>query len=124
MFSHSPPFFQGNIVVPLRNEAGTGDLLVMPLFGLVTSLLIFQVARYTTKLSMIKKYQRSITESYANGYLNISMFIAIIIIYLLVIVGSIIGNVSIVSTSIVVLKPIFVDLSQPGCRESWYSGTV
>jgi hypothetical protein len=108
----------------MSNEAGTGELLAIPLFGLIVSLLIFWVARSTTKLSMIQKYHRSITVSSANGFIKISVFIVIIIINLLCIVSSIRGNVSMILTNIEVLKPIFVDLSQTGCEDSWYHGPV
>ena len=111
--------FQGNIDVPLRNEAGTGELLAIPLVGLISSLLIFWLVRSTTRLSMIKKYHRTITESSANGFINISVFIVIIIIYLFFIVNSIMGNVSTILTNALVLKPIFLGFSQPVCKASW-----
>ena len=88
----------------MSNEAGTGELLAIPLVGLIVSLLIFWVARYTTNISMIKKYHRSITESSANGFIKTSVFIVIIITYLSVIVVSIIGNVSMILINVEVLK--------------------
>ena len=86
---------QGNIAVPLKNEAGTGDLLAIPLFSLIGTLLLLWLVKSRSKLSMIKKYQRNITESNANGCISYYALIFLSILDLVFIVGSIGGKVSI-----------------------------
>ena len=78
----------------MKNEGGTSELLAIPIIGFVISLLVYWVIRSQTNLSMIQKYHKSVTESSANGLTNLSVFMAMIIIYLLVIVGNISKNVS------------------------------
>ena len=85
--------FQGNIAVPLKNEAGTGDLLAITLFSLIGTLILLWLIKSRSKLSMIKKYQRNITESNANGYIIYYACIFLIIVFLIFIVGSIRGKV-------------------------------
>ena len=85
--------FQGNIAIPLKNEAGTGYLLAIPLVSLFALLLLLCLVKSRSKLSLIKKYQRNITESNANGYISYYAFLFIIIGYLIFIVGSIRGKV-------------------------------
>ena len=75
--------FQGNIAVPLKNETGTGNLLVIPLFGLVISFIIFWVIRSQPNISMIKAYQSGVTDSSANGLTNLSVFMAMVIVFLM-----------------------------------------
>ena len=78
----------------MKNEAGTSKLLAIPIICFVISLLVYWVIRSQTNLSMIQRYHKSVTESSANGLTNLSVFMAMIIIYLLVIVGKISKNVS------------------------------
>ena len=62
--------------------------------GYLISLLVFCVVRSKSK-SMIKRYQRSVTESSANGLTNLSVFMAMIILHSIFIAVLIKQNVSI-----------------------------
>ena len=63
--------------------------------GFSISLLVFWVVRSKSKLSMIKKYQISVTESSANGLTNLSVFMAMVILHSIFIVALLNKNVSI-----------------------------
>ena len=79
----------------MRNEGGTGDLLHIHLLFFGISLFVYFVTRSQTKLSLIKKYHKSLTESSANGLTNLSVFMGMIIIDLIFIVSRISRDVSI-----------------------------
>ena len=80
----------------MRNKAGTGELLAIPIFCFIMSLLFFWVIRSQRNLSLIQKYHKSITESSANGLTNLSVFMAVFIINLLIFVSGIFREVSII----------------------------
>ena len=63
----------------MMNEGGTGELLYTHLIFFGISLLVYWVTRSKGKLSMIKKYQTSLTESSANGMTNLSVLMCLII---------------------------------------------
>ena len=115
---------QGNIAIPLKNEAGTGDLLAIPLFSLIALLLLLWLLKSKSNLSMIKKYQRSITESNVNGYISYYALIILIIVFLIFIVSSISGKVSIYRNLVRKYAFFFVDFWQPEGGESWYPRRV
>ena len=70
----------------MMNEDGTGELLYTHLIFFGISLLVYWVTRSKGKLSMIKKYQTSLTESSANGMTNLSVLMGLIITFLMYIV--------------------------------------
>ena len=79
----------------MSNEAGTGELLAIPLFGFVCSLFVFWVIRSKLKLSMIQNYRNTITESSANGKINILVLLVLFLFIALCIASSMSRNVSI-----------------------------
>ena len=91
---------QGNMVIPQRNEAGTGDLLAVHLFSLSILLLLLWFTKSRSKLSMIKKYHSNVTESSANGYISYYALILLILVDCIFIVGSIRGKVCIADNGI------------------------
>ena len=86
---------KGNLGSHKRNTAGTGDLLAFPLLGLLISALLCWVLKFRSKRTLIVQYQRSVSESTANGRVNMSATVAICMVGLLCAVGSIINTVSI-----------------------------
>ena len=86
--------FQGHITVPLRNVGGTAGLLAIPIALLIASLLLLWAHRSARGLSMIRKYQRSVAESFRNVFTNLSMIIALVIKNSSMLFGSMQGNVS------------------------------
>ena len=67
----------------MMNEGGTGELLYTHLIFFGISLLVYWVHRSKNKLTMIKKYQTSVTESSANGMTNLSVLMGLIITFLI-----------------------------------------
>ena len=85
----------GNIVDNDKNTGGTGDLLAFPLLGLLISALLCWALKFGSKQTLIVQYQRSVTESTANGRINMSATVVICLVGLSFVVGSIINTVSI-----------------------------
>ena len=94
VFQHLPrqgyPFITED---KLKNRAGTGETLALPLVCVTTSIFVFWLIRSATVLSMIKNYYRSLAESSANGMHNLSVLMILSIIYIIGVVGSLRGNV-------------------------------
>ena len=116
---------QGNIDDPLRNQSITSSILTIPLLTMVCSLLIYNLVRLkTNKLSLIHKYQTSITESSANGLTNIATSVVMLIITILC-VGSYksleVGMVLISSTVIIFVVTALQDEDQQQDREQMWT---
>ena len=85
--------YKGNIK-PSRNQAGTGDLLAYPLFCLLITAIIYKLARSHATPSLLQQYQNTATESTANGKISFFASLAIFLLVLAFIIGSIIKSVS------------------------------
>ena len=105
------------------NEDGTGELLSIHIICFSISLLVYWVARSNNKLSMIKKYQKSLTESSANGMTNLSVLMGMIIIYLLLMVSLLGLDVSIEHQFCQVWSILaVVVVPEQSCREAGNTG--
>ena len=79
--------FQGSIPNPIQNLNGTGELMTTSLPILGISLVVLWVVRSHRRESRIQEIQRSVTESSANGLTNLSLLMAIVTIFLLILAG-------------------------------------
>ena len=91
---------KGNVDNHKRNTTGTGDLLAFPLLGLLISSLLCLVLKVRSKRTLIMQYQSIVSESTANGRVNMSTMLAILMVILSVLVGSVIATVRVLHTMI------------------------
>ena len=91
---------KGNIDSQKRNTAGTGDLLAFPFLGLLISSLLCLVLKFGSKRTLIVQYQRIVSESTANGRINLSSIVAISTLSLSVVWVSVITTVRVLHTMI------------------------
>jgi hypothetical protein len=69
---------------------GTGVVLyAIPLFIFVSSLGIYWIARSKKGMSTIQRIHKSVTESSANGLSNLSLVMAMVILYFIFIFGGV-----------------------------------
>ena len=79
--------FQGSIPNPIQNLNGTGELMTTSLPILGISLFVLWVVRSHRRESRIQEIQRSVTESSVNGLTNLSLYMAMVVILLLLLAG-------------------------------------
>jgi hypothetical protein len=91
---------KGNIDSQKRNTAGTGDLLAFPFLGLLISSLLCLVLKFGSKRTLIMQYQRIVSESTANGRVNMSAIVTISMLSLSFVLGSVITTVRVLHTMI------------------------
>ena len=91
---------KGNVDNHKRNTTGTGDLLAFPLLGLLISSLLCLVLKFRSKRTLIMQHQTIVSESTANGRINMSAFMAIFMVSLCYVVGSVITTVRVLHTMI------------------------
>ena len=66
--------------------------MVIPLVIYGSSVLLYWLSRSKTKVSMIERIRKSVTESSANGLTNLSLFMAVIFVFMIVFSSKMTGN--------------------------------
>jgi hypothetical protein len=87
---------------------GTGNLLLFPLLGLLISSLVCKASKYFTKPTMVLQYQTSVTESTANGRISLFAILALYVVFIWSVAGSISNSVSMLHKIINLETHIFI----------------